>query len=335
MDRLVLSKNIDGLREFHAMGIPLDFALDCAVQRGNMQIIEELLNNLCVSPSESTLLRAMKRGITIRNMFLARVTPTVRHLNCAVIAEHFDTANVLLDRGIAPNLETVCVLKPAEERSEERRVFIDRIVNTLDTQILKTEAAMRRMPLWTSIAQFERALDRAGPRPAHESRRLLTECLRDSAPGHARALINRGVEFLPEHLHVVGEGSWHKSDTNPKGLFGPVLSTTLETAIEQRVIFSSAEEMFHLVSPLVRDHCFEADHRDFLGFCDLFARACPGAMRPALGRYILTEAGNKQRRNRGLATLEDLNTLIDQLRETFNREPALEHRYDSGASPGI
>jgi hypothetical protein len=321
MQRLVINKDIPALREFRRMGIPLDYALDYSVQKGSMPLIDELLNNLGVVPSESTLLRAMRRGQMIRNMFLVRVTPTLAHLNAAVIAENFDTANLLLDRQIEPAASTVAAIKASDTQTDDRRVFIDRLVNTLATDQLNYLSVLGRLPLWTSIAQFERALDRTAPLTLSGYTLLLTECLRAAAPGHARVLLNRGTLFEASHLHICGDQTWNASDANPKRSMTPVMTTVLETGIEEGVRFKTADEVYHLARPVVTMYCFTA-HDEFMSLCNLLARVCESEARPDVGRFIITEAGNKQRRQRGAITMEHVNDLIEPIREMFRRDPA-------------
>lgn len=335
MQRLVLNKDIAALREFHRMGIPLDYALDFSVQKGSMPLIEELLNNLGVLPSETTLLRAMQRGLMIRNMFLARVTPTVRHVNSAVFGENYDTANILLDRRIELNQETVGFVKASAKSNEERKLFIDRLIATLDQEHLRNPAVLRKMALWTTVAQFERAMDRVGEISKGDLNRLVTDCLRAAAPGHVRAVLNRGAQFLPEHLDVAGDGTWTASDNNPKGEWGPVLSTVLETSIEEKCLFQGSDDVHHLVRPLVEKYAFTpATHPEFMRYCELLAKACSSDARAQVGRFIMTEAGRK-RLNQRLYTLEDVNNLIDALRPVFTRDVPVDTAtdYEPGVAP--
>lgn len=325
MMRLVINRDIPALREFHRIGIPLDYALDYSVQKGCMPLIEELLNNFGVEPSETTLLRAMQRGLTIRNMFLARVPATVRHVNSAVIAENFDTANILLDRNVQPNFETVAVLKPTAKKSEERRVFIDRVIATLDQKHFP--GSLKYMSKWTSISQFERALDRFGALSQIATDDLLSDCLRAAAPGHARALINRGAKFQPRHLDICGDQSWFGSDNNPLGRQGPVLFAVLETAIEEGCLFQATDDVRHLVRPIVKMYAF-SENEEFTQLCNLIARSCSSDMRALVGQFFIAEVGRKQRMNPGRYTDIDVNNLIDAMSPVFARDLATNETYD-------
>jgi hypothetical protein len=242
MQRFVISKDVAALREFHQLGIPLDYALDYAVQKGNMPLIEELLNNLGVAPSDTTLQRAMKRGLTIRNMFLDRVQPTVRHLNSAVLAEHFDIAHVLLDRNIQPDVQTVVTVKVSPRQSHERKQFVDRLIGCLDLRHLRHMPTLRKLPLITSVAQFERGLDQLVECTEQEREILLIECLRASALGHATAMIHRGAQFRADHMEIAGEGFVQPSDSNPRGLWEVRCAVVLEMAIEHGCLFQAAED---------------------------------------------------------------------------------------------
>jgi len=334
MYRLVIDKNIEALKEFQSMGIPLDHALDYAVQKGHMPLIEELLN-LGVEPSNATLLRAVRRGVSIRNMFLERVTPTVDHLNSAIFAENFDTANLLLDRGVEPDFQTVVSIKGGGEQTEERKQFIERMVRDLKGEDLNRDGTLKRMVCWTSIAQFERALDRIDPLPVRALNRLLEDCLRAAAFGHARTLLNRGAVFTAEHLLLCKYSTTHPpSQNNPTAEWPAVFTTVLETAIEEGCLFEATDHVYSVVRLLVIDYAFVPESR-LVQYCELLARACKPEIRESVGRLAISEAEKKRIRGYGKITMEDLNSLVERIRPMFTEDAPLrpDYTYDSGIAP--
>jgi len=329
MQRFVIDRDVGALREFHRMGIPLDYALDYAVKKGCMPLIEELMNNLGVVPSDSTLVYAVRRGVAIRNMFLKTVTATVNHLNSAVASENFDVANVLLGR-VKPNFQTVLVLKPCAKQTQDRRLFIGRLASELSEGDLRNWGILRRMAGWTSIAQFECAVDRLGQLTQQELDTLLCDCLITAAPGHARAMIHRGAIFGREHLRLAGHGRSYASDSNPRGMFSPVLRAVLETAIDQKTLFEEIDEVRGVVE-IIAQAAFEAP-APFTEYCEFLARCCKPEIRLRVGGLIVAEAATKQRVDRGRWTMEDLNLLSDQIDSLFSADDAID--LTCGDAPG-
>lgn len=331
MRRFVIDKNLAALREFHDLGIPLDFALDYAVQTGSMPMIDEMLNNFGVAPSDETLLRAMRRGVTIRNMFLNQVAPTGRHMIAAVLAEHYDTANYLLGRGIPPTLETISAIKGTAKQTEERREFIDRLIAGMSNELINNPITPKKMIYWTSVAQFERALDRIEFIPLHRLNDWLSESLYCAAPGHARVLINRGAQFEPKYLDIVGHGAFLKTDHNPTSDFAPVVRAVIETAIDQNCFYTTVEEADWLARQVVNKFAFQ-DRAQFKSLVELLSRGCVEEIRPKVCKQLVTYASQKQRRTENV-TMADVNELEDELLPMFMRPRELAMHDAPGFAP--
>jgi len=314
MERLVIDRKLEALREFHRIGIPLDHALDCSVEKGHRPLIEALLN-MGVTPSTATLLRAMRRGITIRNMFLDCVTPTVEHLNAAVVSGHFDTATLLLDRGVKPDALTVHCLRGEDKPAEDRKVFVGRLLATLDLKTLTLGETLERLPWWTSIAQFERALDRQGTLKEGRLNMLLTECLRAASPEHVRMVIRRGAVFGLGHFLLVNEADPPASESNPNKLWHPVVRTVLETAAEEGCLVASADTARGLIHHLVRNYALSAYVPEgmFVQHCRLIARASRTEERENLCQLVVEEI----RQLRPRVFQDDISRLVKQVEPLF------------------
>jgi hypothetical protein len=151
-----------------------------------------------------------------------------------------------------------------------------------------------------------------------------------AAPGHARAMIHRGAIFGRDHLRLAGSGHSDASDGNPKGECLPVLRAVIETAIDQEILFEAVDDVrgvIHQMVPLA----FEAEAA-FAQHCELLARCCKLEILRSVAGLIVSEAGIKQRRNRGRWTMEDLNLLSDRIDSMFAADAASDET--CGYAPG-